>query len=149
MLKDLDKKQRTELIITGISVIFLIFLVIGNTQKAQKKKASMITTGKTVASSLLAPISFEEKEIEESVIKEGWGRDPFLFGASTMTSFGLEGLLLNGIVWDKENPYAIINNDVVKIGDKIGDITVVEINEESVVMEEDGEQHTLDLNVAY
>lgn len=148
-MKNLDKKQKTELMITSIGILFLIFLVISNTQKARKKKAFMAKASDTVISSLSVPISFEEKEIEESAIKEGWGRDPFLFGASTATGFGIEGFILNGIVWDKDNPYAIINNDVVKIGDKIGDIAVVEINKESVIVEEDGEQHTLELNVAY
>jgi uncharacterized protein YxeA len=61
----------------------------------------------------------------------------------------MEDLILNGIVSDRENPYAIINNDVVKVGDKVNDMTVIEINEKSVVLEQDGQKHTLELNLNY
>ncbi len=64
-----------------------------------------------------------------------------------MISSGVEELILNGIVWDADNPYAIINNDVVKVGDKFGGITVVEITEKNVILEFEGEKHTLELNV--
>lgn len=80
--------------------------------------------------------------------KGTWGRDPFFFDSviSGKTE-NLSEFILNGIMWDKDNPYAVINNEVVKLGDKIGDKTVVEINEKNVVLEQDGQRHTLELNV--
>lgn len=75
-----------------------------------------------------------------------WGSSPFSFSASSRSG-GLEGIILNGIVWDKNNPYAIVNNDVVKVGDKLGGATVIEISEKDVILEFDGEKHTLKLNV--
>ena len=149
MFKNLDKRQKTELSITAIGIIFLIFLVIGNIQRIQKKKIAIIKTGTKMSPSLSAPISLERGEIKESMIKDSWGRDPFFFTTSGMAGSGLEGLVLNGIVWDKDNPYAIINDDVVKIGDKLDDMRVVEISEKSVTLEQDGKRYTLQLSSEY
>lgn len=147
MLKNIGKKEKIELTITGIGVIFLIFLVITNVQEIQAKKKVMVKSEEEVVSSLAAPISFETLKEEESKIKEGWGRDPFVMGFSGTGEAGLEGLNLNGIVWDEDAPYAIINTDVVKVGDKIGGMLVVEITETSVVLEQDEKRHTLELFV--
>ena len=143
MFKNLGKKERLELTITGIGIIFLIFLVISNVQKIRKKKSSIIKASSEVVSSLSAPISFDIAEIEESDIKEGWGRDPFFLGPPMGAT--LEGLILNGIVWDENNAYAIINNDVVEIGNSIGRAIVIEINQDSVILEQDEETYTLKL----
>ena len=59
----------------------------------------------------------------------------------------MEELELNGIVSDKQSPYAIINNDVVKLGDQENGMIVIEINEKNVVLDENGQKHTMELNV--
>lgn len=43
-------------------------------------------------------------------------------------------LKIQGMVWGGNFPQAIINNKVVKIGDKIEDASIVEINKEGVVI---------------
>lgn len=150
MLNNLGKKEKIEIAITGIGVIFLIFLVIGNVQKIQAKKRSMSRTGETITSFLSAPLSFDADEIEDSEIKEGWGRDPFSLAATSIGDIGLESLILNGIMWDEDNPYAIINTDVVKVGDTLGSgIIVVEITKNSVILEQDGDRHTLSLPATF
>ncbi len=147
MLKNLGKKQKIEVIIIGIGIIFLIFLIIGNVQKVRKKRMSIIKTGETVASSMSAPIFLEVEVMKESAIREDWGRDPFSFAKSTSGGAGLEGLVLNGIMWDKDNPFAIINSDVVKVGDKVRSMAVVEITETSVILEYQGKKYTLNLTL--
>lgn len=145
MLKNSGKKEKIELTITGIGVVFLIFMVITNVQKVQAKRRSMAKAGETVISSLSAPISFETAEIKESAIKEDWGRDPFFLGTVSRDDIELDGMVLNGIVWDEANPYAIVNSEVVKVGDKLGNMKIVEITKDSVVLEQDGNRHTLTL----
>ena len=148
MRKSLAKKEKIELIITGIGVVFLIFLVISNTQRTQSKRISTNDKDKAMVYSLFAPISFETAETKETEIMEGWGRDPFFLAAPGTEDIGLEGLILNGIVWDKDNPYAIVNSDIVKIGDKLGSMKVIEINENNIIVEEgNGKRHTIELNV--
>jgi type II secretory pathway component PulC len=147
MLKNLNKKQKIELIITGIGIIFLIFLVMGNLNRVQKKKRSMIKRSNRVSSSMSAPISIEKRGMKESVVKGDWGRDPFSLSTSASLDAGLEGLILNGIMWDKDNPYAIINSDIVKAGDKLRGMNVLEITEKHVILEENGKRYTLRLKV--
>ena len=147
MLKNLGKKQKIELTITSIGIIFLLFLVIGNAQKAQKKKMSMLKTDSQVASSMSAPVFIEGRKVEESAIRQDWARDPFSSATSVSASAGLEGLVLNGIMWDSKNPLAIINSEVVKVGDELHGMKVAEITEKSVVLEYEGKEYTLDLNI--
>jgi hypothetical protein len=59
-------------------------------------------------------------------------RDPMQFG-SAMSEAG--GLVIKGIVYSKDSPTAIIGNNIVHEGDKILDVTVVKINEDSVEFE--------------
>ncbi len=86
------------------------------------------------------------KERETAEKRQGWGRDPFTFGMSVEGVESRYGdLHLNGIVWDAEVPYAVINNEVVKAGDMLGQIKVIEISKDEVILEEDGERFRLKL----
>ena len=46
----------------------------------------------------------------------------------------LGALTINGILWDKKNPLAIINEEIVKVGDKIDSNTVVGIEQDRVIL---------------
>lgn len=145
MFKNLDRKQRLELAITGIGILFLIFLIPANTKKIQSKKAAQVRTyTEAMSVSLESPVP----GIKRHNLESGWGRDPFypempFAGASS----GIAGFVLNGIVWDNNAPYAIINSEVVKTGDKLDtETTVVEITEKSVTLEQNSERHVLQLS---
>jgi hypothetical protein len=56
------------------------------------------------------------------------------------------GLLLEGIIYDKRgSSYAIVNAEIVKIGDKIGDYQVLKIQENKVVFIKEGEPLEIEL----
>lgn len=46
-----------------------------------------------------------------------------------------QNLVLNGILFSPGNKYALINNNIVREGDKIGDAVVLQINEDYVELE--------------
>ena len=142
MLKDKDPKKRIELIVTGIGVVILIFLVTSHMSKSGGSKG--VSKNEAYLASESTMIAVSEPE---SWDKLGWGRDPFLLDASNTKEQGTEDLALSGIMPDKQNPCAIINNEVVKLGDKVGGMTVIEINESNVVLDENGQRHTLELNL--
>ncbi len=141
MLKDLDSKKKVELTITGVGVIVLIFLIANYMPKSRDNKTiSKVEPYPTPGVAKMAtPGVGYGNDVK-------WGRDPFLLDASNVKEQGMEELVLNGIVSDRENQYAIINNDVVKLGDKVNGMTVIEINENNVVLDENGQRHTLELN---
>ena len=142
MLKDADPKKRIELTVIGIGVVILIFLVTNHMSKSSGSKG--VSKNEAYHTSESAMMAVSEPESRD---KLRWGRDPFLPDTSNMQEQGMEGLALNGIMPDKQNPYAIINNKVVKLGDKVGGMTVIEINESNVVLDENGQRHTLELNL--
>ncbi len=55
----------------------------------------------------------------------------------------LPALKIQGIVWGSSIPQAIINNKVLKIGDKIEDVSIVEINREGVVISFEKQKYNL------
>ena len=141
-MKEADVKKKIELIITGIGAIIFIFLIISYAQKSWHKK--IISKNAYPASTAAMTGSLESKKSWDKI---KWGKDPFLMDTSNLKEHqDMAGLVLNGIVSGQENPYAIINNEIVKLGDKINDMFVIEINEKSVVLEQNGQKHILELN---
>lgn len=133
-----DNKKKIELAITGMGIIALVFLLISYLPKSKDNKLA--------SASRVTDVSFTSLQPEDSS-SELWGRDPFSLDAPDIKEQGMEGLVLSGTVADKDNSYAIINNDVVKLGDEVGGMTIVEINEKNVVLDENGQRHILELNV--
>ena len=71
-----------------------------------------------------------------------WGRDPFTRGLPS----GSHGLSISGILYDGRQPVAMINDQMVRVGETIEGYTVVEIGQDSVSVT-DG-QETLTLRIA-
>lgn len=61
-----------------------------------------------------------------------WGRNPFAPVEASVRV--VTKLTLNGIMWDEERPLAIINDNVVGIGGKVGENRVVDIKKDSVIL---------------
>ncbi len=61
-----------------------------------------------------------------------WGRNPFTLQKTSSKAF--KGLILGGIMWDKEKPMAIINEEIVKIGDNVSGNIVVDIKQGRVIL---------------
>lgn len=55
------------------------------------------------------------------------------------------GLALEGIIWNTEQPLAIINGKLVGKGDKVEGVTVKEVLKESVAVASENKSHTLRL----
>jgi len=50
---------------------------------------------------------------------------------------------ISGIVWDKNNPYAIINGDIYEIGDELGTYTVHTILDSMIVLSNDHDIYSI------
>lgn len=82
-------------------------------------------------------------------------RDPFepLVGASAAASKGVSkginsigDIVLQGIIMESESTgSAILNGEVVKVGEKIGNVTVEEVKPNRVIIDINGEKHELAL----
>ena len=68
-------------------------------------------------------------------------RDPMQFGSVTaQTETG--GLIVKGIVHSKNNPCAVIGDQIIHQGDKVLDAVIIKINENSVEFEANGKKWT-------
>ena len=57
-----------------------------------------------------------------------WGRDPFTPVESPKAS------VLEGIMWDAQAPQAIINGNILGVGDRVGPGVIVDIQQDSVTI---------------
>lgn len=100
-----------------------------------KGKSGRVIPGRTVTETTTL-INLEKLDfIPRRALKSShasWGKDPFVLSSEKSS-----GIVLNGILFDKLMPAAIINSQVVKVGDIIGEYTVVDITPEKVILRKD------------
>ena len=66
-----------------------------------------------------------------------WGRDPFVKVPQKVASGTGPSFLLSAIIWDKDQPHAMINDEVAVVGQEINGYKVVEITGDTVVIQKD------------
>ena len=91
----------------------------------------------TVATTSQAKMTVEDSQ---------WGRNPFLTEAETIKPVvSGEAVVptVRAIIMGRPKPVATIDGRVVTVGEKVGDEKVVEIREDSVVLEIGGDRRTL------
>ena len=119
MVKNLTRKDRIEraIILIGIPILILLWMNLKG-RKDVFNPAQLPPKGLANLSINLSSTSEVKKRYTPP---SDWGRDPFYPQVTfNETAGGLSGdFVLNGIVWDKEAPYAIINGEIVKKGDII------------------------------
>lgn len=85
-----------------------------------------------------------QERLEEKRPAFSFSRDPFqLQPKEIITEFTVEGLKLSGIATDEKGKLAIINDEIVREGDTIFNIKVLEITEDKVIVEKEGKEYTL------
>ena len=80
-------------------------------------------------------------------------RDPFNWSREQISFFksqepreksnSIGGLTLSGIIWDKNNPQAVVNDRLVTKGETVGDSIIKQILKDLVVFEQNGVSHEL------
>lgn len=80
-------------------------------------------------------------------------RDPFNWSPEVVQKYKavfdqmvadtFKGFVLSGIIFNQEIPMAIVDKNLVQVGDMLGDIEVLQISRNSVVLKKGVEEHTL------
>ncbi|MBU2504439.1 MAG: hypothetical protein ABIK26_01500 [Candidatus Omnitrophota bacterium] len=145
-----EKKKLIVLVVLGVAAVFS--LIYGIITPSTSRRKSHLKPGDTrlkpegsftgeagIAKEILSSIRCHRRSEYNS-----WGRNPFtLFSAPVKRSIGFH---LGGIIWDKQTPLAVINDDVVGIGDKVGTNTIVEIKQDIVILNDGIKDFELNLN---
>ena len=145
-------KKNIELIVTGVLVLILVSAFVNSLNTIKKKKSSSSVVSTMSATSAIA-VSEEQvpvKEIsvlqEEETAKLEMRRDPFTAAPIKPQETSSSSIQLNGILWDKTNPMAIINESIVKVGDRVGAYIVVSIKQDSVILNDGNRDFELRLS---
>lgn len=157
----MDNKSKKQLIITGILLVFLVFFILPGSLKQLKrpKSAKPRNVAKKNKAAVVKKLSKNDyadknklKELSFMLTDESASmkvkRDPFVASQQgSSEEMSPSGLLLCGIIWDKEKPLAIINEEIVGKGDKIGQYIVKTIEQDSVVLNEGEKDYKLNLSL--
>jgi hypothetical protein len=128
-------KQKITVILAPVLFVVLIFVFIRAFSSPSQKITGPGTSGQVKAAA--GPDS-----------KVGWQlpspypatlRDPMQFSSATSQT-GTGELIVKGIVYSEDNPSAVIGDQIVHQGDKILDVIILKINENSVEFETNGKK---------
>ena len=165
MNKEEKKKQKLKILLPILILIsafvwipnFKIFKSSALKKEDQQKNALVSTELSGIKDELLSLVSrgTEQTEHKRSSYAD-WGDNPFSGSDSSSGSSGkkkeggkeinpLEGLILNGIFWNSARPSALINNNLVKVGDSVGVTTAVSIEPDAVVLSYQDQRYELRL----
>jgi len=128
----MQNKKIIVLIILGIIAVISLFYGMFTPSKARRNiilKQTSTPQGLTVTTE--RGIVYLNRNAKKTAYSS-WSRDPFSATSTPVKGYG--GPTLDGIMWDKEKPMAIINNNILKIGDKIDGNTIVEIKQDRVIL---------------
>lgn len=128
----MQNKKLLLLIVLSIASVFSLFYGIFTPSRTKRNiltKNSGIQKVKTIMTEKgIISLTRRAKRSNYS----SWGRNPFAISGTPIRRF--EGLILNGILWDNKSPMAIVNEKIVKIGDKIDGNVVVDIEQDRVIL---------------
>lgn len=157
----LDKSKK-ELVITGILIVVLalvsinIFSAKGKKQKEKaRRKAAQVAQGSSEAVSKDASIQEptiggfappDQKVIQSQLLRieeAGPVKDPF-YPIGKKVTFKRGSIVLKGISRRKDgSSFAIINEQIVRVGDTVADSKVIRIEEKAIVLEKDKREYIL------
>jgi hypothetical protein len=124
-------KQRMMVILAPVLFVVLIFMFIRAFSTPSRKITGPGTSGpvKAAAAGSDSKVDWQVPNPYPTTL-----RDPMQFSSATsQTATG--GLIVKGIVYSEDNPSAVIGDQIVHQGDKILDVAITKINENSVEFE--------------
>lgn len=144
----LQKKDKIQIGITTSLVVVLLFVLGGIGRQGKRSRSH----GKGPVFPIVQPIALKEnrnqgtiRALKEETKKMGVPRDPF--SRQIVSAVTARGLSLSGIAWDQEDPTAIIDSRIVRVGDEIGGYVVTEIRKDAVVLNNGTENLELKLDL--
>jgi hypothetical protein len=128
----MQNKKLIILVVLGVLAIFsLIYGILtpSKTKYPARERDSDIQTKNKI---ILREEPILTKRITKRTNYTSWARNPFTF--QKILPKASEGLILSGIIWDKEEPMAIINGEILKIGDNINANLIIDIKQDRVIL---------------
>jgi hypothetical protein len=131
-------KQKMMVILAPVLFVVLIFVFIRVFSTPSRK-----ITGSGTSGPLMAAAAGPDSKVDWQAPNPypTTLRDPMQFSSATsQTATG--GLIVKGIIYSEDNPSAVIGDQIVHQGDKILDVVITKINENSVEFEANSKKWT-------
>jgi type II secretory pathway component PulC len=103
------------------------------------KKESLVVEKTETKKETLKFALIKPKEVAEDT--ETWGEDPFVREFSYISE--MKSLIVSAITVSENEAYAIVNNQIVHVGDVIDGKKVVAIEKDRIVVEKGGKRFTI------
>ena len=124
-------KNKRIVILASLIVIMLFVWIRGCSLVLKKTRLKgALPQGSSLKTESKSLVIIEQKTRPKSQYNE-WDRSPFVLQKSKKYD---SGLILGGIFWDKDKPQAIINNQIVGLGDELEGYKVIEIKKDHVIL---------------
>ncbi len=135
---DTKKRKLIVYIVFVLAAIYGFYNLKDNFDKKSTELAPAIQKETIPQTTAIPPNSINIEQYS----KLDWGRDPFFKakGSDPIISNSdnnQTGWILNGILYDKKSPTAVINKKIVKLGDKINGAKIIKITKTKVVLKDD------------
>ncbi len=122
-----DKKLILLVVLGALAVGTLIYGIV-TPSRTKQGLSSQAGKGAAASDGKATKLPMERHEARSSY--PSWGRSPFVLQTGTQET----GLVLNGIAWDEKAPKAIVNDQIVGVGDRVAGQTVTAIQTTSVTL---------------
>lgn len=124
--------QDKKVIILIVLLIFAVMSIVYGIMTPSKYKRTAgpsVSTAQSPVDTSLAGNAAMKRKAKRTRFKS-WKRNPFVSASSASPT----ALVLNGIIWSKEKPRAMIGDMIVTEGDKIGEVRIVDIKPNKVIL---------------
>lgn len=124
-------KERIQLAVIGILAVILVLACVRTYMQMQAKKIKRYGAGaaavEAVSADQAVPLYAALAEEAGRISAE---RDPFF----PVPKISASSIVLNGILWDENQPTAIINNEIVQVGQSVNGKVIVGIWKDRVIL---------------
>ena len=139
------RQKKMTIVVGALSLVFavVLFSTLGGAGQSKVKAADNAPTGQETENQANQQHSIQWQPPQPLPAEM---RNPMAPGVSRsvqdQSSPGQGQLVVRGIVFSKDNPSAIINGQIVKLGEDFYGVKIVDITKETVEFEKDGERWT-------
>ena len=135
----MDKKKIEIIAAGGLIIVLVIMLIPVITKRSSKvvKKQQVSTEETSIAEFVSKSAKADEniRNLQDKRSQADWGRDPFFFSEVKKVYKG-KAIVLRGVSVDsKGKGYALVNDDIVTIGDIVSGYTVMEVQKNKVLLQ--------------
>ncbi len=125
-------------------IVFFLFICLNGCDRSGNQKSFETSLPKLSGASIVPDVpkslfvKLDEMSRDVPVV-----RDPFSKPIDVVQTEVKKKMILTGIIWDQNQPAAIINDVLVTVGGTVDGRTITAIDKDRVVVEEDGEEQEL------